>query len=237
MRTIQAQIMSRTRLEHIIEEYNLYPEDRRNGLMEDVVERMRGDISVGLKQGDVFSVAYAGDNPRTVMKVAEQLAGLFIEENTSERERLATARVNSSTRPLRTLGNDSLIPRRTSESTSRNTWAQLPQQLEANLQAMSQTMNQVQQLNDGINRDREQKLFLEKQLKELEAVSWNERPRSASDADSGHSGESRPRHRRHGGAAARNRQGVPGSVAEQVLRHLARREGLEAHRARGTGEG
>ena len=45
LRSIQAQIMSRTRLEQIIEEFNLYPEERRNGLMEDVVERMRGDIS------------------------------------------------------------------------------------------------------------------------------------------------------------------------------------------------
>ena len=89
LRTIQVLIMSRTRLERIIEEYNLYTEQRRNGLMEDVVERMRRDIVVGLKQGDVFSVGYAGDDPRTVMKVAERLAGLFIEENTSERTRLA----------------------------------------------------------------------------------------------------------------------------------------------------
>src|SRR5262249_108203 len=45
---------------------------------------------------------------------------------------------------------------------------QLPTQLEANLQAMSQTMMQLQQINDGINRDREQKLFLEKQLKDFD---------------------------------------------------------------------
>jgi uncharacterized protein involved in exopolysaccharide biosynthesis len=90
LRSIQVQIMSRTRLERIIEEYNLYPEERRSGLMEDVVQRMRRDIVVGMKEGDVFSVAYSGDNPRTVMKVADRLASLFIDENTQERERLAT---------------------------------------------------------------------------------------------------------------------------------------------------
>ena len=89
LRSIQQQIMSRTRLERIIEEYNLYPDERRTGLMEEVVERMREDISVGIKQGDVFSVAYDGQNPRTVMRVADRLASLFIDENTQERARLA----------------------------------------------------------------------------------------------------------------------------------------------------
>ncbi len=38
---IQQQIMSRTRLERIITDLNLYPDERRFGIMEDVVEQMR----------------------------------------------------------------------------------------------------------------------------------------------------------------------------------------------------
>ena len=46
IQTITQQIMSRTRLEAIIVDLNLYEEQRRTGLMEDVVERMRRDVSV-----------------------------------------------------------------------------------------------------------------------------------------------------------------------------------------------
>src|SRR6185369_1988298 len=43
---IRNEIMSRSRLERIIQDLNLYPVERRTGIMEDIVERMRGEISV-----------------------------------------------------------------------------------------------------------------------------------------------------------------------------------------------
>ena len=45
LQTITQQILSRTRLERIIQDFNLYPELRKTAIMEDVVERMRGSIS------------------------------------------------------------------------------------------------------------------------------------------------------------------------------------------------
>src|SRR5262245_44847464 len=71
LQAIQVTIMSRTRLERIINEFNLYPAARRAGIMEDIVDRMRRrDIGIGLNpSGDVFTVTYTGADPRTVMKV------------------------------------------------------------------------------------------------------------------------------------------------------------------------
>jgi uncharacterized protein involved in exopolysaccharide biosynthesis len=91
LRNIKVQIMSRTRLERIIEEYSLYQAERQRGQMEDVVERMRDDIEMSLdpSKPDTFRVGFIGDNPRTVMRVADRLASLFIDENTRERSRLA----------------------------------------------------------------------------------------------------------------------------------------------------
>ena len=40
-------------------------------------------------KGDAFRVAYVGDDARTVMKVTERLASLFVEENLRDREVLA----------------------------------------------------------------------------------------------------------------------------------------------------
>src|SRR6187431_2009403 len=43
---IQQQILSRTRLERIVQEFNLYERERKELVMEDVIERMRKDIGV-----------------------------------------------------------------------------------------------------------------------------------------------------------------------------------------------
>src|SRR5205814_1809454 len=80
---------SRTRLESVIQDFNLYPAARRTAIMEDVVERMRNDIDVQVVKGDAFRVGFTSDDPRTAMRVAERLASLFIEQNLRDRELLA----------------------------------------------------------------------------------------------------------------------------------------------------
>ena len=89
LQSISQQILSRTRLERIIQDFNLYAEERQTGIMEDIVEQMRADIKVDVVKGDAFRVSYIGRDPRTVMKVTERLASLFIEENLRDREVLA----------------------------------------------------------------------------------------------------------------------------------------------------
>ena len=92
LQTIQQRIMSRTRLERVIDEFTLYVDDRRRLPMEDVVERMRRrDIRVETVKGDAFKVSFIADNPRTAMHVTERLATLFINESLQDRQMVATA--------------------------------------------------------------------------------------------------------------------------------------------------
>ena len=89
LQSITQQILSRTRLERIIQDFNLYAEERRTAIMEDIVERMRGSIEVQVVKGDAFRVGFTSDDARTAMRVTERLASLFIEENLRDREVLA----------------------------------------------------------------------------------------------------------------------------------------------------
>jgi uncharacterized protein involved in exopolysaccharide biosynthesis len=89
LQAISQQILSRTRLERVIHDFDLYSEERRSGNMEDIVQGMRDDIEVQVEQGAAFRVSYVGRNPRTVMKVTERLSALFIEESLRDREVLA----------------------------------------------------------------------------------------------------------------------------------------------------
>ena len=86
--TVSQQITSRTSLEKLITQFNLY----RNALarlpMEDVVEIMRSNaITIRPdRRGNTFEVAYQGAVPRTVLLVTNALASKFIEENIRLRE-------------------------------------------------------------------------------------------------------------------------------------------------------
>ena len=53
---IREQILSRTRLEAIINDLNLYPDLRRTFLMEDLIEQMRDDIAITVARDDSFRV-------------------------------------------------------------------------------------------------------------------------------------------------------------------------------------
>ena len=89
LQSISQQILSRTRLERVIQDFDLYTEERRTGVMEDIVDRMRKNIEVNVEDGGTFAVGFIGTDPRTVMKVTDRLASLFIEENLRDREMLA----------------------------------------------------------------------------------------------------------------------------------------------------
>jgi succinoglycan biosynthesis transport protein ExoP len=90
-------IMSTTRLLKIIQDLDLYKEERKKKTQEEIVEQMRREISVNVQKDNwatgkpvAFKVGYEGKNPSLVAEVANQLANLYIEENLQTREVEAT---------------------------------------------------------------------------------------------------------------------------------------------------
>jgi uncharacterized protein involved in exopolysaccharide biosynthesis len=94
LQLINDQVMSRTRLERIIKDFNLYELERKTAVIDDVIERMRSDIRINIltshdpqqNDGGVFRVSFVSSNPRTALQVTERLASLFIEMNLRDRE-------------------------------------------------------------------------------------------------------------------------------------------------------
>ncbi len=90
--TVSQQITSRTSLEKMIKEFDLYSQARIALPMEDVVEMMRErHIDISPDRGDIFKVSYQGADPRKVMRVTNALAAKFIEENLRYRGERASA--------------------------------------------------------------------------------------------------------------------------------------------------
>ena len=90
--TVTQQIMSRTSLETIVEDFDLYTDMRKTIPMEDIVDIMREDhIETQLLKGaDVFEVSYQGSDQNKVVKVTNALAAKFIEENLRFRQEQAS---------------------------------------------------------------------------------------------------------------------------------------------------
>ena len=85
LRSLSQEILSRTRLETVINEFDLYPELRATRPMESVVEHMRTKIEVDTVRDDAFKITYTAAAPRTAMIVTDRLASMFIDENTKDR--------------------------------------------------------------------------------------------------------------------------------------------------------
>jgi len=92
--TVTQQVLSRINLEKIVKEFNLYTDLQKTVPIEDIIEKLREkdiEISVQRERGNVFSVSFRGKDPQTVMKVTNELAAKFIEENLRVREERAKA--------------------------------------------------------------------------------------------------------------------------------------------------
>ena len=101
--TIKQQVMTRSTLWRIVEQYMLYSSLRKNSPTEEVLERFTKDIRVDVINAKVidkrtqnatqatiaFTLTYDGESPDITQKVANELTSLFLGENLKSRERHA----------------------------------------------------------------------------------------------------------------------------------------------------
>jgi polysaccharide biosynthesis transport protein len=101
--TIKQQVMSRSTLWKIVEQYGLYAAMRRRSPTEEVLEQFVKDIHIEVINAKVvdkrsqtptqatiaFTLAYDGESPTLAQRVANELTSLFLAENLKTRERHA----------------------------------------------------------------------------------------------------------------------------------------------------
>jgi len=169
LQAISQQILSRTRLEQIINDFNLYPQERADRqLMEDIVERMRNrDIGVSVVKGDAFRVAFAANDARVAMRVTERLGSLFIDESLRDREILAKGTSEFLATQLDEARRQLVLNENKLQEYQRTFNGELPTQLSANLQGLHNTEMALQTLGESLNRDRERRLGFERQVSDV----------------------------------------------------------------------
>ena len=169
---ITDQILSRSRLEQIIQQFDLYKEERSRQVMEDIVQQMREDVTTSAAGPDVnsFRVSYVSDSAEKSRKVTERLASFYIEQNVKDRENQADSTSQFLDAQLADAKRRLIEQEKKIEEYRKRHAGQLPSQLQGNLQSIQTASFQLQSLNESTNRAQERRLLIERQIADTQAI-------------------------------------------------------------------
>jgi polysaccharide chain length determinant protein (PEP-CTERM system associated) len=146
--TISQQIMSRTNLEKIVNEFKLFSGlENKNMFLEEKIESVRERISVKVIRArhgaDAFTVAFMGEDPRVAMNVANALATYFIDENLKVREEQAVGTSNFLENERRGMLKRLEEVEKTLKNYRTKYMGELPEQLDSNLSILARLQEQL----------------------------------------------------------------------------------------------
>lgn len=170
LQSMTQQILSRTRLMRIIDQFQLYADLKSQLTLDEMVDKMRRDIKIDLVQAPgppgrmadltAFKITYSSTNPRLAQQVTGQLTSLFIDENLKERAQQSESTTDFLGAQLEE-ARKSLTEQeqRVREFKSKYLGA-LPDQLGSNLNILSGLQTRLQQEMQGVNQAKQQASYL-----------------------------------------------------------------------------
>lgn len=168
LQSMQQQILSRTRLQSLIQQFNLYPRARARQTMEDVVDQMRKDIHVvpvvaTSKAGELtaFSISYEAQDPRVAQQITNELTSLFIEESLQSRTEASVGTTSFLENQLEQAGKDLQVQEQRQQDYKMRYLGELPEQEQSNLEILSSLEAQLNSATDSVDRAEQQKVYLQ----------------------------------------------------------------------------
>ena len=193
LQTISQEVLSRTRLQKIIDQFGLYRTTSRGEKVmrsltegpqvtqEDLIEMMRKDITLEPAETIVnqegpagrehelaaFKIAYQGRDPALAQQVTRQLASLFIEENLRVREQQAEGTNEFIDSELEKARQALDVQEKRLREFKAQYMGALPEEQQANMQLMGQFQALLQANGDAIARAQDQKAYYQSLLTAL----------------------------------------------------------------------
>lgn len=166
LRSITQQILSRTRLLHIIDQQHLYADLHGHRTPDDQVEQMRKDIEIELvRDGEgrvsAFNVSYVSRDPHTAQSVTSELTNLFISENLEVRQQQSEDTTNFLESQLEAARKTLSDQEEKVREFKGEHVGQLPAQVASNLQILAGVQSQLQTEEDALNTAKQQRVYLE----------------------------------------------------------------------------
>jgi len=170
--TIRQQIMSRTNLERVIEELNLFSgPEHADMYMEDKIATIRKSIEVKVTRSnrrtgaDAFAVSYRGSDPQTIMNVANTLANFFIDENLKVREAQAIGTSGFLDDQLDAMRKRLEEVEKQYGEYRKKYMGELPEQLNTNLRVLDRLQLQLNERQENLRDAKNRIVLLDNQIK------------------------------------------------------------------------
>jgi polysaccharide chain length determinant protein (PEP-CTERM system associated) len=190
--TMQEQILSRSRLQPIVEKLNLYPEDRSRLHIDELVQRLREAVAIkpvesmqgtGAHQLPGFYITATFDTPQLAQQVCTEITSMFLAQNARQAEQQAT-------RTTSFLG-EQLAEAKTKldqedaklAEFKRQHPGSLPEDNQTNLGVLMSTNSQQEANTQALSRAQQEKAFNESILQQEEA-NWKTRTTGGPNPDS-----------------------------------------------------
>ncbi|HLW88586.1 MAG TPA: hypothetical protein VKR57_08840 [Terriglobales bacterium] len=175
MQSVTQQILSRTRLLHIIDQFDLYASAHSQRSPDEKVTRMRKDIDIQLVRGErdqitAFNVSYTARNPRVAQQVTSELTNLFINENVEVNQQQSEDTTKFLEGQLETARKSLSAQEERVRQFKAQHVGEMPAQLATNLQILSGLQTQLQTEEDALNTAKQQRVYLQSMADQFRAL-------------------------------------------------------------------
>lgn len=172
-------VLSRTRLLELIDEFGLYARERRSLAPEEVLDLMRKYIDIepvlppsGQRTKDVnsFKISFVAEKAALAQQVTSKLTSFFIQANLKTREDQATNTTNFLEAQLETAKSKLAVQETKLRDFKAQYLGELPEQLQGNLAIFSGAQLQLQNIEGSLDRAQQQRVYLESLISGLERL-------------------------------------------------------------------
>ena len=165
LNTLTQQILSRPRLQEIMEKFRLYSELKGKLSEEELIQQMRENIRIQVRQGNgpqlsTFTITFQGSNPAVVASVANELASSFIRWNINSREQQVEGTQTFISAELQTAKTNLEEQEDKLRVFKMSHLGETPDQTASNLSAITSVRSALQASLDSSNRLEQEKLLL-----------------------------------------------------------------------------
>jgi protein tyrosine kinase modulator len=177
LQSMTQQILSRTRLQKLIEQFGLYPNLRPRVNIDEVVDKMRQDIRIELVQAPrrqdeltAFRINFSYGSARVAQQITNELTSLFIDENLQARGQQSVSTTTFLENQLEQARQDLVQQEQQLREYKIRFIGELPEQKQTMLQMLGSLQSQLDANTAAIERAEQQRIYLESMESEYQAM-------------------------------------------------------------------
>ena len=177
LQSMTQQILSRTRLQKLIEQFGLYADLRQRMTDDEIVDKMRTDIRIELVQAPrrqdeltAFRISFLYGNARVAQQITNELTSLFIDENLQDRGQQSVGTTKFLENQLEQARQDLAQQEQSLREYKLRFIGQLPEQQQSMLQMLGSLQSQLEANSAALERSEHERIYLESMRSEYQAL-------------------------------------------------------------------